>query len=263
MTSDRIDGYLDDMLDRLEGTPAERRRMLTEAESHLRDSADRFERDGMNVDAAQSAAIASFGDTSTIAKASNRRRPAALLAALLRAAAQLGVYGFAAIGLAALLARGLAFVTSTQWVYGAPAGYTFTAAQCAHWLAAQPTAANCRAAAAMESSDDSFLFVLAAAIIGVVIAGVILGTMRLARRNRTRVAARLPQSVIAAIGATAFVGAGLALVAAGAVGAAHGVARGVWGQGVLYVDGAVALIFGVVFLVRFVLTIRPVAAATA
>src|SRR6185437_2919045 len=46
MTSDRIDLYLDDMLDRLEGTPAERRRMLNEAEAHLRDSAAALEREG-------------------------------------------------------------------------------------------------------------------------------------------------------------------------------------------------------------------------
>lgn len=260
MTSDRIDTYLDDMLDRLEGTAAERRRMLTEAETHLRDSADAFRREGMDADAAQSAAIAAFGDAPTIAKASNRRRPAELLAAFVRAAAQLGVYGFAAIGVGALLARGLALVTSTQWVYGAPAGYRFTAAQCAHWLAVQPGASNCHVAAAMESSDDSFLFVLAAAIIGLIVASAILGAMRLARRRPVRAASRLPRYIVAAIGATAFLGAGIALLAAGA---ADGIARIAWGQGVLYIDGAVAVIFGVVFLVRFLLTIRPVSAAAA
>ncbi|GAB3614775.1 permease prefix domain 1-containing protein [Humibacter ginsengisoli] len=260
MTNDRIDGYLDDMLDRLEGTAAERRRMLSEAETHLRDSADSFMRGGMDADAAQSAAIAAFGDAPMIASASNRRRPAELLAAFVRAAAQLGMYGFAAIGVAALLTRGLALVTSTQWVYGAPAGYRFTAAQCAHWLAVQPGATDCHVAAAMENSDDSFLFVLAAAIIGLIVAGVILGAMRLARRRPVRAVARLPRSVVAAIGATAFLGAGVALVVAGAVG---GIAGGVWGQGVLYTDGVVALIFGIVFLVRFLLTIRPVSAAAA
>lgn len=260
MTSDRIDAYLDDMLERLEGTPAERRRMLSEAETHLRDSADAFQREGMDADAAQSAAIAAFGDSPTIAKASNRRRPAALLAAFVRAAAQLGIYGFAAIGVAAVLARLLALVTSTQWVYGAPAGYRFSAAQCAHWLAVQPGATTCSTAAAMESSDDSFLFVLTAAIIGLVVAGVILAAMRLSRRHPLQAAARLPRNVVAAIGATAFLGAGAALVVAGA---AHGVSRVAWGQGLLYTYGVVALIFGIVFLLRFLLTIRPVSAAAA
>ncbi|GAB3808908.1 hypothetical protein GCM10028798_35780 [Humibacter antri] len=260
MNSDRIDTYLDDMLDRLEGTAAERRRMLAEAEMHLRDSAAAFERDGMDADAAQGAAIAAFGEVPAIAQASNRRRPAELLAAFVRAAAQLGVYGFAAIGVAALLARGLALVTSTQWVYGAPAGYRFTAAQCAHWLAVQPGATDCHAAAAMESSDDSFLFVLAAAIIGLIVAGVILGAMRLARRRPVGAAPRLPRNVVAAIGATAFLGAGIALLVAGA---ADGVSRIAWGRGVLYTDAVVALIFGIVFLVRFLLTIRPVSAAAA
>jgi hypothetical protein len=260
MTSDRIDDYLDDMLDRLEGTPAERRRMLTEAEAHLRDSADAFQRDGRDADAAQTAAIAAFGDAPTIARVANHRRPAELLAACVRAAAQLAVYGFAAIGLGTLLARALALVTSTQWVYGAPAGYRFTAAQCAHWLAVQPGASTCSTAAALESSDDSFLFVLAAAIIGLVIAGVILATMRLARRHPLRATARLPRTVITAMGATAFLSAGLALAGAGA---AHGITRVAWGQGVLYTDGVVALIFGVVFLARFLLTIRPVSTSAA
>ena len=260
MTTDRIDAYLDDLLDRLEGTPVERRRLLSEAEAHLRDSAAAFEEKGMDPESAQAAAIAAFGDGPTIAKAANRRSPAALLGAFVRTAAQLSVYGFVAIGVAALLARGLALVTSTQWVYGAPAGYRFTAAQCAHWLAVQPNATTCQAAAAMESSDDSFLFVLAAAIIGLIIAGVVLGVMRLARHRPLVAAARLPRNVVAAIGATAFLGAGVALVAAGA---AHGIARGVWGQGVLYADGTVALIFGLVFLLRFLLTIRPVSSAAA
>jgi hypothetical protein len=258
MTSDRIDAYLDDMIDRLEGTPAERRRMLNEAESHLRDSADAFQRDGMDAGAAQSAAIAAFGDAPTIARVANHRRPVELMAAFIRAAAQLAVYGFAAIGVATLLARTLAYATSTQWVYGAPAGYPFTAAQCAHWLAVQPGASTCSAAAAMESSDDSFLFILAAACIGLVIAGVILGAMRLSRRHRAGAPAHLPRNVIAAVGATAFVGAGVALLGAGAV---HGIDRVAWGQGLLYTDGAVALVFGLVFLTRFLLTIRPVSAA--
>lgn len=255
MSSDRIDAYLDDMLDRLEGTPAERRRMLAEAETHLRDSADAYQRGGLGADAAQAAAIDAFGDAPAIARVANHRRPAELIAACVRAAAQLAVYGFAAIGLATLLARALALVTSTQWVYGAPAGYRFTAAQCAHWLAVQPGASDCSTAAALESSDDSFLFILAAAIVGLVIAGVLLAAMRLARRRPLGASARLPRSVVTAIGATAFLGAGLALLAAGAT---QGVSRVAWGQGVLYADGVVALIFGVVFLVRFLLTIRPV-----
>jgi hypothetical protein len=257
MTGDRIDAYLDDMFDRLEGTSSERRRMLNESETHLRDSAEAFQRTGMDPDAAQSAAIAAFGDAPTIARASNRRRPAELLAAFVRAAAQLGIYGFAAIGAATLLARALALVTSTQWVYGAPAGYRFTAEQCAHWLAVQPSASTCTAAAALESSDDSFLFVLATAIIGLVVAGVVLAAMRLGRRRPLRSSARRPRNVCAAIGATAFLGAGLGLLAAGA---AHGVDRVAWGQGVLYTDGVVAVVFGIVFLARFLLTIRPVAA---
>lgn len=260
MTTDHIDAYLDDLLDRLEGTPAERRRMLSEAEAHLREAADSFEHRGMDPSSAQRAAITAFGDGPAIAKAANRRSASALLGAFTRAAAQLAVYGFVAIGVATLLARALALLTSTQWVYGAPAGYRFSAAQCAHWLAVQPGAADCRAAAAMENSDDSFLFILAAAVIGVIVAGIVIGVMRLARRGRSAVAARLPRSVVAAIGATAFLGAGVALVAAGA---ADGITRGVWGQGALYMDGAVALIFGLGFLIRLLLTIRPVPSAVA
>lgn len=258
MNTDRIDAYLDDMLDRLEGSPADRRRMLNEAEAHLRDSATALEHQGMDAESAQSAAIGAFGDGPMIVKAANRRSPASLLAAFVRSVAQLAVYGFVAIGAAALLARGLALLTSTQWVYGAPAGYSFTATQCAHWLAVQPDASTCQAAAAMENSDDSSMFLVAAAVIGLIVAGVVLGVMRLARRRAQAVAPRLPRNVVTAIGATAFLGAGAALVAAGA---SHGIAGGVWGEGVLYTDGSVALIFGFFFLVRFLLTVRTASPA--
>ncbi|CAN5148473.1 hypothetical protein BH11ACT3_BH11ACT3_21810 [soil metagenome] len=254
MTSDRIDGYLDEMHDYLEGTPVERLRMLGEAETHLRDSVYSFQKEGMEADAAQIAAIAAFGDAPMISASSNRRSPFALFAAFVRTGAQLGLYGFVAIALAALLGRGLALLTSIQWVYGAPVGYRFTAAQCEHWLVVQPTATTCRGAATLESADDSFLLVISAAVIGLVVAGAVLGVMRFTRRPSIR-GWRLPQNVVSAIGATAFLGAGVALAAAGVE---NGIARGVWGQGILYADGVVALIFGVVFLIRLLLKIRPV-----
>ncbi|MDL9977962.1 permease prefix domain 1-containing protein [Microbacterium candidum] len=257
--NDPIDDYLDDLFDRLEGTPAERRRMLNETETHLLDSADAFRREGMAQRDAERAAVAAFGDAPVISQAENRRSPRAILVATVTAAAQLGLYGFAAIGLAALAARALAQLTSTQWVYGAPVGYSFPAARCAHWLAVQPTATDCSTAAALESSDDSFLFILSAAAIGLVVAAIVLGVARIARRGNTA-APRLPRAVVAAVGVTAFVGAGLALVVAAA---ADGMTRGIWGQGMLYADGVVALAFGILFLVRFLLSIRPVARATA
>jgi hypothetical protein len=169
--------------------------------------------------------------------------------AFVAAGGGLALTGFVAIGLSVAAARVLALITSTSWVYGAPASYTFTAAQCAHWLAVQPTATTCGAAAAMENSDDSSLFSLTGVIAGLILVGLVLAAVALVRRPSATPRRRVPRLVVWAVGATAFGGAGVALIAAGIGGA---VVRGHWGQGLWYVEGVVALLFGIYFAIRLI-----------
>jgi hypothetical protein len=244
---DRIDEYLDALFARLHGRSAESRSMLVEAEAHLRDAAAASVAAGMPEDAAQEAAIAAFGSPAQVAKAAEGRTVGELVLALTRAAVTLCAAGFAAIALATILARVVSFLTSTAWVYGAPGTDRFTAEQCAHWLAVQPGAATCKTAATLEASDDSFLFSLAAAVGGLVLIGLVAVVLLLVRRFGRTPRRRVPPIVVFAIGATAFGGAGAALLVGGAADVALG---GQWGQGLWYTQGAVALAFGVYFAAR-------------
>jgi hypothetical protein len=256
--NDRIDEYLDELLERLDGSGSERRLMLSEAEAHLREAAAEYERGGLKADAAQRQAIVDFGSATVIAKSSNHRGARAVVGAYLVAAAQLCTAGFAAIGVGALVARGLALFTSIGWVYGAPATRRFASDTCAHFLKVQPGAADCSAAAAMENSQDAFLFMVGSAILGLVIVGLVMVGIRVVRRRSRVPAQRLPRNIVNAVGATAFLIVGLAL---GVAAASNGSMNGVWGQGMLVADSAVSLAVGFVFLARLLLDTRPGAVA--
>ncbi|NNC11660.1 hypothetical protein HII28_07195 [Planctomonas sp. JC2975] len=246
---DRIDSYLDDLFGRLHGDPAECRSMLAEAEAHLRDAAAASVEAGMDEDAAQQAAIDAFGSAEHVARAVDPHPFVAAATAFALAGGWLAAIGFVAVGLSAGIARLLALLTSTQWVYGAPSSYRFAAAQCAHWMLVQPTAGNCRTAAAMEASDDSFLFAVAGSIAGLLVVGLVVLAAFLLRRAASIPRRRVPRPVVWAVGATAFGGAGLALLAAGIGGV---VLRGHWGQGLWYVEAAVSLALAAYFCIRLV-----------
>jgi hypothetical protein len=259
MSGDRIDEYLDELYGRLHGEPAECRSLLAEAEAHLRDVTAEGVDSGLDEDAAQQAAIAAFGSPARVARSVDRHPIGTAVTAFALAGSGLAAVGFIAIGLSAGLARLLAFLTSTQWVYGAPAAQRFTSAQCAHWLAVQPSAQDCGTAAALENSDDSFLFTMAGVLVGLVAVAVVVAAALWVRRAGRIPRRRLPRTVVWAVGATGFGGAGVALLAGGI---GDVVVRGHWGQGLWYVEAAVSLAFALYFAVRLVTaTSRSLSAA--
>lgn len=246
---DRIDAYLDELFVRLRGDAAEGRSMLAEAEAHLRDAAAASIEAGMHEDAAQQAAIAAFGSPGHVARSADRHPVASAITAFVMAGGALAIVGFVAIGLSAVIAKVVAMLTSTQWVYGAPSGYRFTAAQCAHWLLVQPTAIGCGAAAAMENSDDSFQFTIGGVVAGLLVVGIAIGLALLLRRAGRFTHRRIPLVVVWAVGATAFGGAGVGLLAAGL---GDVVVSGLWGQGLWFIESAVALVLAVYFGARLI-----------
>lgn len=223
--------------------------MLAEAEAHLRDATAASVEAGMDEDAAQRAAIAAFGSPSHVARSAERHPVATAIAAFTIAGGGLALVGLVAVGMSAVIARVVAVLTSTQWVYGAPAGLHISAAQCAHWLGVQPSATNCGTAAALENSDDSFLFTLAGVVAGLALIGVAVGGALLVRRTLRVAPRRVPRTVVWAVGATAFGGAGLALLAGGL---GDVVALGHRGQGLWYIEGSIALAIGLYFAARLV-----------
>ena len=77
MTADLIEGYLDRLLGHLRGSAHDVRRILAEAEEHLRDAAAELVAAGASEEEAQRRAIERFGDPHAVA----RRFSARLLSA--------------------------------------------------------------------------------------------------------------------------------------------------------------------------------------
>lgn len=251
-TTDRIDAYLDDLLTRLRGSAGVIRNTLAEAEAHLRDAAEADVARGMEPEAAQLKAIASFGSVREVSTAANRGvlglSTTQLSAALAGDAGRMVAVGLGAIAIAAVAARALAAVTSTHFVFGTPAGANLSAEQCRHYLDAQASAASCTSAAALENADDTLLFHLGGAVLALLALGIIFLVARRIGLTASATHTAVPTGIVPAIGATVFGTVGVALIAAGL---SNAMVSGLWGRGLWYVEGAVALIIAVGYTVGF------------
>ena len=266
MAPEPIDTYLDDLLARLRGSAAGVRRTLVEAEAHLRDAVDEQVGRGVDVHEAQLLAIERFGSAAQVAAVANRssagRTAGQVVGALSWAAGRMVAVGLAAVGLAAVVARVLANLTSTSFVFGSPADAVFPADRCAHWLAVQPTATTCAQAAMLENSSDTLLLYVGGALLGLVVIGIAFAICAVVRRVRRapRTGVVLPPAVVPAIGATVFGGVGVALLGAAL---SDVVVAGAWGRGLWFVDAGVSLVVAVVYLVRFARSVIYVAPGAA
>jgi len=68
---DLIEAYLDQLLARLHGRPRDVRRMLAEAEEHLRDAVSEGEAAGLDREEAARRAVARFGSADDVARRAN------------------------------------------------------------------------------------------------------------------------------------------------------------------------------------------------
>jgi len=228
---DTIDSFLDELATRLRVGPTRARRLLAEAEEHLRDTAAREEAAGADPEDAQRRAVGRFGTARQVASAANgpilsRAVP------LVAGAAQLAAVGSAAVLAGTLLARLVAVVTSTTSAFGPPRGYLPSHASVAHWLAVHPGAHDWHAAAAAENADDSLVLRGGFGLLCLVASLVVL---RIARRR----SGTPGDGVVPAIGATAFGGAGVVLLAGAITNSSTSLE---WGRGLLFSDAAVALV---------------------
>jgi hypothetical protein len=251
-TPDRIDAYLDDLLPRLRGPAGVIRNTLTEAEAHLRDASDAEIARGVAPDAAQLNAIASFGSPREVSLAANRGVIALsatqLVGALAVAAVRMVAVGLGAVAVAAVAARALAAVTSTHFVFGTPAGATFSTAKCRHFLDVHSTASSCARAATLENAGDATILHLGGAIIGLFALGLIFLVARRLRSVASATRTAVPTGIVPAIGAAVFGTVGIALVGAGL---SNAMVAGLWGRGLWYVEGVIALVVAAGYAVRF------------
>ena len=250
--TDPIDSYLDELLPHLRGPASVVRSTLAEAEDHLRDAADAEIARGATPEEAQLTAIAAFGNVREVSMAANRDvvalSAAQLTAALAGAAGRMVAVGFGAVAVAAVAARALAAATSTHFVFGAPAGATFSTAQCQHFLDLHPSASRCTVAAGLENADDATFLHLGAAVLGLLAVGLVFLVVRRVRPAAGAVRTPVPSGIVPAVGAAMFGTVGVALIAAGF---SDAFVAGLWGRGLWYMEGVVALVVAGGYVVRF------------
>jgi hypothetical protein len=168
--SEPLEDYLDGLLLTLPGSPRQVRHMLAEVEEHLQDVVAEGIAAGLTQQEAAAAAVARVGPMHAITgRTAQFSRPAA---AVLRRSALAGslvggvaliAYAFsAAISWAMAAVRGGAFVIAPF-----PPG-SYTQADCARWLAGDPSARSCVAAMTRDHVGDILLQGLAAGFFGVV-----------------------------------------------------------------------------------------------
>jgi hypothetical protein len=244
---DAIDTYLDELAARLRIGPGRARRLLLEAEAHLREAAAREVASGADPETAEQRALERFGTARQVATSANGS-PTGQLGSLATGLVSLAVLGCVAVLVGTLLAWGVAALTSTAGVFGIPPGYQPPHARVAHWLAVQPGASDWHAAAAAENADDTLLLRGAFAVACLALC---LVALRVVRRQVDAP----PGGVVPAIGVTAFGGAGVVLLA-GALTDSYTQLE--WGRGLWLSDAVAALLAATVCAVALLRGLRTV-----
>lgn len=235
--SELIEQYLDQLYAQLRTGPREARRILAEAEDHLREGMAEGLAAGLGEREAAEHAISSFGSVRAVARAHQqrpRRLPlAALLADLTFAGWQLAAIGLVAVGASGLVTAMMNHTLGRQFTGGTPTAAGLSPAQCRYYLAAWPAAHSCGQAAMMETASDAVTLRLAAGAAGLLMLAVYLA----ARRWVPRV---LPAGFVPAVAACVFGTAAAVLTWLAVAGRAAGVSNGPG----FYASGALAALAG-------------------
>ncbi len=165
-----IEVYLDDLVVAgRDGDPRQLRHLLAETEAHLRDSAAVAEASGLSVWAAETDAVVRFGPADAVCHADQARgRPTyrQLLHESVWSLALLGGVGAVAVGVSGVIAAMVRAAAGDRVVATAAPGQVLTASDCARWLAAEPHAASCRAAALSDWANETVYYRIAVGILG-------------------------------------------------------------------------------------------------
>lgn len=212
---DIVEDYLDELFVALRGQPRQIRRMLAEAEEHLRSAITDDLAHGTLAEDAGVAAVARFGGAAEVARAWNASTPAEPMRSFLRRmAAQfvpLAGIGLIAIGLSGVIARVMTALWGRTFMFADPPGTTYPAAACRFWLSVHPSAGSCTNAYLAESQADGLLARYAAGVLGLVLLGVVVAI----RRRRGMAIFGRPQLLSSFTGAVVFLGAALGLLGLG------------------------------------------------
>ncbi len=202
-----IQAYLDDLLAASRGMrPREVRELLAEAEAHLYDDSAALVAAGIAEHQSELEAVARFGPPGSLA-AADRDRLTTPVGSVLRQVAtsgvRLGAIGAMTVGVSGLIAGLFWIVGGSRAVIDVPAGQVLSAGDCARWLAGDPGAGSCRAAAINDWAAETVFYRIALGLLGVLA----LLVLRWVERRRT-VERDLDPLVTDTIAATIFGGAG-------------------------------------------------------
>jgi HAAS domain-containing protein len=235
---DPIEEYLDQLYASLRTTPREGRRILAEAEDHLREGMAEGLAAGLSEGEAAEHAISSFGSVRAVTRAHSRGRGrqsrAALAGGLAAAAWKLAAAGLLAVGASGLLAAAMNALFGREFVGGTHSTARLSGAACHRYLALWPHAHSCAGAAMLEISSDAVVLRLLAGAAGLAL----LAGYLLARRWLPRALPRgfEPTVAVALFGTAAVVLAALSVLSTGPIPGALG---GLGGPG-SYASGAAA-----------------------
>jgi hypothetical protein len=175
VTTDPIEGYLDQLLTYLRGSAHDVRRILSEVEKHLRDATAELVAAGASEEEAQRLAIARFGHPRTVARRFSARLapipPAAVATELAQVAVVLGAVGLVAIGASGLVAELLGRLFGAGFVAGDLPGVTYTRQRCAQYLEYFPNAGGCEQAATLHHWGEVVEYRVAVGVVGAFVLG--------------------------------------------------------------------------------------------
>jgi hypothetical protein len=252
-----IERYLDDLFVELRPTtPRDARSLLSETESHLRDAAEEAMRNGMSKEDAEVDAIQRFGRARQIALADRNRGRTDLARGVVVSAWSLGALGAIAIGVSGVIAGAMRLAgASNQFVVGHPTA-NLSPSDCARWLSGYPHAHSCAQAALADWAAETVGYRIALGLLGLLALG--LSVIARRRWSWARAWTPLPATVVDTIAATLFGVGGVWLTGLGIdaliVNSGHG--AGQWLSA-----APVALVAGIVFGLRLVRDVSPVARA--
>jgi hypothetical protein len=206
--SEPVEEYLDKLLLTLSGPPRQVRSTLAEVEAHLHDAVAEEMAGGRSEAEAEQAAVARIGAISQISGHPLQfARPTAALARRAALAGSLiGGIALVAVGISGLIGWALAELRGGTFLVAPFPQGSYTSADCARWLAGDPSTRSCITAMTADHVGEVILNSFAAGVLGLLVLSAY-GWMRRRWQDRGTLTA-LP------VGSAEAVGAILALIVA-------------------------------------------------
>jgi len=184
---DRIERYLDDLFLALRDTPREARRLLRDAEDHLREQQDELVSGGMAPEAAAQQAIERFGSVTQIVERAKQEDPhrwlLSVVGGMFSGALWLVAIGFIAIGISGVIALAMGSTLGHKFVAADAPGVVYTAERCAEFQKLAPAAPDCPSAAIDHHYEETVGYRLSGGVLGLVLLAVAFAARPLARRG--------------------------------------------------------------------------------